>query len=248
MIYLCKVSYLGAAYYGFERQKKFPSIQGKIEEALGVLFQKETLIHGAGRTDAGVSAKGQTISFSTDPIKDEKQFLYAINRLLPSDIAILSLEKKDSKFDARHSNTGKRYSYSFRLGEKRPLESYTVTQLGNRSFDEDMFQETLKLYKGPHDWRDFTSKSTDVDDFIRTVRDVSCTSKGDGLYRVEFVGDGFMTYQIRIMMGVAFKVALGKMTIREVKDALKPKARKIFSFKAPAEGLCLEEVYYEPVH
>jgi tRNA pseudouridine38-40 synthase len=247
MIYLCKVSYLGAAYYGFERQKTVPSIQGKIEDALKVLFQKETLIHGAGRTDAGVSAKGQTFSFESKEIEDEKQFLYALNRTLPSDISVLSIEKKEPGFDARHKATGKRYSYSFRLGEKRPLESFLVAQFGTRAFDEENFAETLKLYKGIHDFRDFTSKATDKDAFVRDISSITLTSH-DGLYRVDVVGNGFMTYQVRIMMGVALKVGFGKMTLREVKDALKPKERKIISYKAPAEGLTLEEVYYAPLH
>jgi tRNA pseudouridine38-40 synthase len=247
MIYLAKVSYLGAAYYGFERQKTFPSIQGKLEEALSILLQKETLIHGAGRTDAGVSAKGQTFSFECDEIKDQKQFLYALNRLLPSDISVLSVEPKEKGFDARHKATGKRYSYSFRIGEKKPLESLMVTQFGSRAFDSEAFAEAVKLYKGVHSFMNFTSKATDKDDFVRDVSSVTVTESG-GLYRVDFVGNGFMTYQVRIMVGVALKVGFGKMTLYEVKAALNAKERKIISYKAPAEGLCLEEVYYAPLH
>jgi tRNA pseudouridine38-40 synthase len=244
MIYLCKVSYLGSAYHGFERQKQLPTIQGKIEEALSVLLQRITHIHGAGRTDAGVSAKGQTFSFETAEIADSHQFLYAFNRLLPSDISVLSLEAKDKGFDARHKSTGKRYSYTFRIGEKRPLESLLVSQFGVRAFESDVFYEAVNLYKGLHDFRDFTSKSSDIDGFVRCIFSVS-HEDSDGLYRVEFIGNGFMTYQVRIMIGVALKVGFGKMTTHEVKAALKPTERKIFSYMAPAEGLTLEEVFYE---
>jgi len=247
MIYLCKVSYLGAAYHGFERQKKLPTIQGQIEESLSVLLQKTTNIHGAGRTDAGVSAKGQTFSFEAPSIEDPHQFLYAFNRLLPSDISVLSLDKKEKDFDARHKSMGKRYSYSFRIGEKRPLESLLVSQFGERTFEPDVFFEAVGLYKGIHDFRNFTSKSTDVDAFVRCIYSVSHEVK-DGLYRVELVGNGFMTYQVRIMIGAALKVGFGKMTTNEVKAALKPTERKIFSYMAPAEGLTLEEVYYERLY
>ncbi|MCI1245563.1 MAG: tRNA pseudouridine(38-40) synthase TruA [Bacilli bacterium] len=247
MIYFCKVSYLGAAYKGFERQPRLATIQGKLEDALKELCQRKTLIHGAGRTDAGVSAKGQTFSFSHEAIKDEKRFLYAFNRLLPSDIAVLSLEKKGDGFDARHSSTGKRYSYSFRIGSKRPLESLTVSQFGSRLFDYGAFAEAIALYKGTHDFRDFTSKGADIGGFKREISKAEC-SVHDGLCRVDFVGNGFMTYQVRIMVGVALKVGFGKMGADEVEAALRPSARKIFSYKAPAEGLTLEEVYYEPIH
>jgi tRNA pseudouridine38-40 synthase len=165
-----------------------------------------------------------------------------------NDIAVLSLTKVADSFDARKSATGKRYSYSFRLGDKRPFEAYEVTQLGHRTLNEDNFQAALSLMKGTHDFRDFTSKAQDKYDFRRTIYDLDVSVDEEGLHRVSFLGNGFMTYQVRIMMGVALKVGMGKMTVEQVKAALDPKERKIISFKAPAEGLCLEEVYYEPIH
>ena len=107
------LQYNGQAYWGFEKQKDYPSIQGKIEEILSSLLDHKIVIHGAGRTDKGVSARGQTFTFfSVKEIQDIERLRVALNRLLPKDIYVLSLKEVDSSFDARHSSCGKIYFYS----------------------------------------------------------------------------------------------------------------------------------------
>lgn len=249
--FLCVLSYIGHSYHGFERQKKYSSIQGEVERALTELIGKETLIHGAGRTDAGVNAKGQTFSFFADKDieKDKERFLYAFNRLLPSDISVLSLKEVPLSFDARHSSMKKIYSYSFLVGPKDPYKAFTVACLGIRGFDYEGFEKAIKSVEGKHDFRDFTTKEEDKDDFCRDISkvDVQYEDLGDGAKqtRITFIGNGFMTYQVRIMVGAAFKVGLGKMSVEEYIRHLSPSKREIISFKAPAEGLTLEEVVYE---
>lgn len=246
--YLCRVSYLGAAYKGFERQKKYRSIQGELERALSSLLGEPSTIHGAGRTDAGVNAKEQTFSFlAKKEVKDFPKFLYAYNRLLPGDISVLSIEEKPLIFDARHSCSGKLYSYSFLLGEKDPFLSYTVAYLGKRPFDYKALKDALNLFVGKHDFKNFTSKPEDKDSFIRTIESITF-DHGFGEYgkvsRVFFKSNGFMTYQIRIMMGAAFKVALGQLPLSFIQEHLDAEERHIISYKAAPEGLTLEEVIY----
>lgn len=243
--YLGVVSYLGSAYKGFERQKDYPSIQGKLEDALHYLFGKETLIHGAGRTDAGVHAKGQTFSFEAEkPISDISAFVYAFNRLLPGDILVRSIKEVPLSFDARHSCMGKRYSYTFRLGTRDPFD-LTAAQLGSQPFDEAAFRSCLSLYLGKHNFEDFTTKAEDKDSFLRTITTCEISAIQANRYTVSLIANGFMTYMVRILLGVAFKVAGGKLSLEDVQKALDPKERKIISFKAPACGLTLEEVFYE---
>jgi tRNA pseudouridine38-40 synthase len=244
MRYCGVLSYCGKAYKGFERQKDYPTIQGKVEAALSYLSGTSVAIHGAGRTDAGVHAKGQTFSFDFDPIPDLGAFVHALNRLLPGDILVLSLRQVDSTFDARHSSSGKVYSYAFHYGQRDPL-ALQEFQLEWPNFSFPLFIACMKLYEGTHNFMDFTPKSEDKDHFIRTIEPIrfAYDEKG-GHMKVTLTGNGFMTYMVRILVGVAFKVAMGKMSLDEVKRALDPTERKIISYKAPAEGLCLEEVLY----
>jgi tRNA pseudouridine38-40 synthase len=244
MNYLGVVSYCGRAYKGFERQKDYPTIQGKLEEALSQYCGKPIEIHGAGRTDAGVNARGQTFSFQSEPLPDLSAFVYALNRLLPGDIAVLSCHEVNASFDARHSSKGKIYSYSFHYGPRDPL-ALTEFQFEWPHFSFPDFIACLRLYEGKHNFMDFTPKSEDKDHFIRTIQPlrIDYDAKG-GHFKVFLTGNGFMTYMVRILVGVALKVGVGKMSLDEVRASLDPQERKIISYKAPAEGLCLEEVLY----
>jgi tRNA pseudouridine38-40 synthase len=243
MKYLGVVQYLGLAYKGFERQKDFPSIQGSLEKALSSLLGHSETVHGAGRTDAGVSAKGQTFSFSEDKtLIDTAAFVHSLNCLLPKDIVVLSLTEVADSFDARHSAIGKVYSYSFHYGKRDPFRSAEY-QLEFPAFDFSLFEQAMNLYLGEHDFRDFTTKASDKDGFIRRI-DRLDFSLQDSHMKVTLEANGFMTYMVRIMVGVAFRVAEGKMPLEEVRALLQPGKRKILSFKADPKGLVLEEVIY----
>ena len=237
MNYLCVVSYLGHSYKGWQKQPGLNTVQGKIEECLSLYFNSPISISGGGRTDARVNALGQVFSFHSDrPIPSKESFLYAMNhRLLPSDISILSIEEKDESFHARHSSVSKTYLYSFRLGEKKPLESVTIAQMGTREFFLSDFLSSLKLLVGTHKFWDFTNKiDVEIDD-----------KDNPKLISVKFKGNRFMTYQVRIMMGASFRVGFGNMTLDEFKSHLDSLERDIINFKAPAEGLTFVEVGYE---
>ncbi len=244
--YLCVCSYLGAAYFGFERQKNHPSIQGKIEECLSAILHEEVKISASGRTDAKVNARGQTFTFlSSSPLLlDDKRFLYAINHVLPNDILVHSLKEVPSSFHARYSASKKTYSYSYHLGEKMPFLSHEVAMLGNKPFSPILFEKAMSMYLGKHNFQDFTPKSEDQFSFERTIFDISFDNKEKDINVVWITGDGFMTYQVRTMVGAAFKVAFEKMTLDELSKRLDSEKRKIITFKAPGEGLCLEKVIY----
>ncbi|HBE98465.1 MAG TPA: tRNA pseudouridine(38-40) synthase TruA [Firmicutes bacterium] len=237
------LQYNGGAYWGFEKQKDYPSIQGKIEETLSSLLNHKIVIHGAGRTDKGVSARGQTFTFfSAKDIQDIERLRIALNRLLPKDICVLSLKEVDPSFDARHSSCGKIYSYSFHFGERNVLSSFEY-QLELPGFSFPSFEECMNLYRGIHDFKNFTSKPMDVNHFIRDIRRIEISEK-KGHVCVLLEANGFMTHQIRIMIAIAFRVGLGKMSLEEVQGLLSDEKRRIISYQADPVGLILEEVLY----
>ncbi len=237
------VQYNGQNYWGFEKQKEYPSIQGKLEETLSSLLDHKITIHGAGRTDKGVSSRGQTFTFVCQKgIDDVEKIRIALNRLLPNDICVISLKEVEHSFDARHSSCGKVYSYSFHYGERDVLSPFEY-QLQIPNFSLNKFKACLDLYLGEHNFKNFTSKPEDIDNFIRKIKRIE-TAEKKGHVSVLLEANGFMTYQIRIMIGVAFRVGLGKMSLEEVSELLTSEKRKIISYKADPVGLILEEVLY----
>lgn len=245
MKYFCRLAYLGSAYQGFQRQPYLKTIQGSLEKQLSLFCGEKIQIKGAGRTDAGVHALGQAFSFETSKRIDEKRFVYALNRLLPVDIKILSIKQVEDSFDARHSSISKTYEYRFTYGEKDPFLKDRVAQFQRDDFDPSLFKKALSYFVGEHDFSNFTSKKEDKDDFIRLIKsiDVEIDEK-EKKGTILFHGSHFMTYQIRFMVGCALKAATKKIDVDSIPLLLSRKPRQIVSFKAPACGLYLVEVNY----
>ncbi len=246
MKYCVTVSYCGRAYYGFQRQKNKVTVQGTIEKVLSDYMGAPTTIKAAGRTDTGVHAIGQTFCFETKKRLNGDRFLLTMNRLLPKDIYFKSIREVEDSFDARHSCTGKVYEYRFTVLRRNPLWDGLVTHLQRDDFKFDGFLQGLMPFKGEHNFRNFTTKPEDVASFVRHVDAIDARyEEADDLVVVRFRGDGFMRYQIRMMIGTAIRVGLGKLTVEDVENALSEEGdRHIVPFKADPDGLYLMEVLY----
>ncbi len=246
MKYCVTVSYCGRAYYGFQRQKNKATVQGTIEKVLSDYMGVPTPIKAAGRTDTGVHAVGQTFCFEAKKRLSAERFLSTMNRLLPKDIYFESVREVDDSFDARHSCVGKVYEYRFTVLKRNPLWVGLVAHLQRDDFKFEAFLQGLMPFKGEHDFRSFTTKPDDVAGFIRHVESIEARYEvKDDLVVVRFQGDGFMRYQIRLMIGTAIRVGLGKLELADVEKALTPgEERHIVPFKADPEGLYLMEVLY----
>lgn len=246
MKYLVIVAYSGESYSGFQRQSKRPSVQAEIEKQLSFYLGKKTEIKAAGRTDAGVHALGQTFTFECEDTLKEEAFLKALNRLLPEDIYFRSVRLVPDSFDARRNATKKAYRYVFSVNERYPIMTNKIAQLRRDDFQLEPFLQALDLFKGKHDFRNFTTKPEDEGGFIRTVYSIDTVTDNDGnLVTVTLQGDGFMRYQIRMMMGAAIRVGLGRIPLEAVSSHLDALPRDILPYKAPACGLTLMEVFYE---
>ncbi len=246
MKYFVTVSYCGRAYYGFQRQKNKVTVQGTIEKVLSDYLGAETVIKAAGRTDTGVHAIGQTFCFESDRNLSEEKFLHTMNRLLPKDIYLESMRTVASDFDARHSCVGKVYEYRFTVLKRNPLWVGLVAHLQRDDFKFEAFLQGLKPFEGAHNFRNFTTKPEDVAGFIRHIESIKATYDEDqDLVVVRFQGDGFMRYQIRMMVGAAIRVGLGKLTPEDIEHALSEDGQRLIShYKADPEGLYLMEVLY----
>ena len=236
-------SYKGTNYYGWQKQAGFISVQSKIEEVLSQIYDTPISITGSGRTDAGVHAYKQYFHFVTEKDKDLKQLTYAMNKMLPEDIHILSLEKVADDFHARYNAKRKIYEYDILLKNKEVF-NYDLAYLYPMDLDIDLLKKALKLFEGEHNYQDFTSKEEDEGNFIRTIYSIEVKQDKD-LVKIKFEGNGFMRYQIRNMVGTAIAVANKKEDISFIKYHLDGnKKREIIAYKAPAMGLYLVDVIY----
>ena len=240
---VAKVSYKGTNYQGWQIQPNACSIQETIEKVISKILNADITIYGSGRTDAGVHARGQVFHFETDKENiDVDKLRYSINCLLPEDIHILSLEECDKDFHSRYSAVEKHYSYSIKLGENDPFNNEFVYTY-SKPLDVEAFIKAFEPFNGEHNFQDFTSKEEDEDNFVRRVQ--ISTKVEDDTIRVDFIGNGFMKYMIRFLVGAALAVAESKESIDFIKEHLRSdKKRQIISYKAPAIGLVLEEVNY----
>ena len=237
-------SYKGTNYYGWQKQVGFVSVQSTIEEVLSKVYDSPISITGSGRTDAGVHALKQYFHFDSEKEKDLKQLAYSLNKMLPDDIKILSFERVDDDFHARYNARKKIYEYRIVLKNKDPFQD-ELAFVYPMELDFDLFKDALNKFVGKHNYQDFTSKEEDEGGFIREIYGIN-VDKNDNDIKVRFVGNGFMRYQIRNMIGAAINVSNKKEDLSFIDYHLKEdKTREIISYKAPANGLYLVDVLYK---
>lgn len=237
-----KVSYLGTNYHGWQKQVNDSSIQEEIEKVLSTILNEQISIYGSGRTDQGVHAKGQTFHFDIDKNIDLSRLRYSVNMLLPKDIHILEFKETDKDFHARFSAKGKHYQYLINVDEFDPFLKDT-TMYYPYKFDLNLFKKALELFKGKHDYKNFTSKEEDDDNFIREITSIEVTTD-ENLVVIDLIGNGFMRYMIRDLIGTALAISTGKESLDYIYKHLDTSKREITSYKADSNGLYLIEVFY----
>lgn len=239
---LAKVKYLGTNYHGWQKQVNDNSVQTEIEKVLSQILNEDISIVGSGRTDAGVHALGQTFHFVINKDIDLDRFRYSVNSLLPHDIHIISFERVDEDFHARFNVKKKHYRYHFYSGELDPFLEGRAT-FYPQEFDRQKLKNSLSLFVGKHNYQDFTSKEEDELNFIREIYEINYVEEGNNHY-IDFIGNGFMRYMIRDIVGTVLAVASNKIDISFISNHLDSKKREIVSYKAPSDGLYLIDVIY----
>ena len=243
MRFLIKFSYDGSAYCGFQTQKGMNTIQEKIEEALTKINNnKKTGLVATGRTDKGVHAIAQYGHADLEVDITEYKLKRALNSNLPDDIHVIEAKKVPDDFHARYNVKRKEYKYFINLGEYNPLERNYVFQY-NYKLDVDAMKKAIKYFEGEHDFRAFVTDNQEKSNCIRTIFSTNIELDNDKLI-LTFIGDGFLRYQVRNMVGYLIKVGEDKVKPESVKDVLESLDRTKSGKTAPAEGLYLYNVEY----
>jgi tRNA pseudouridine38-40 synthase len=239
MNYVIEIAYDGSKFYGFQRLNEEMSVQKALEEALTVINKQSVEVKGAGRTDRGVHANGQCVSFKLDIDIDTNGLKRALNSLLKPYIYVKDVRVVDENFHARFSVVKKKYIYRINLGEFNPqIEDYVYQS--EYKLDVDKMKEVSKLYLGVHDFHNFVSGERE--DSTCVVYNINFNQEDD-ILTIEFVGKSFYRYMVRNLVGMMIEVGRGKDTIDKVKRMLESE-EDFNGFTAPANGLYLEKIEY----
>ena len=244
MRFLIKFSYDGSRYAGFQKQKGLETIEEKMENAITKINNGvKTTITATGRTDKGVHAYAQYAHTDIGISITEKKLKRALNSNLPEDIHVIETKEVDHDFHARYDVKEKTYQYILNMGEYNPLERNYIFQY-NYQLKVDKMKEAIKLFEGTNDYRAFVTDNKDKGNCIRTITKTKLEEKENKLF-FTFIGDGFLRYQVRNMVGILIKVGEGKISPKDVEKIIESRDRTKSGKTAPAEGLYMMDVKFK---
>jgi len=245
--YRITVEYDGGPFVGWQRQDTGPSIQGALEDAVFAFSGERVLVQGAGRTDAGVHARGQVAHFDLPVDKRLEEVRGALNyHLKPNPIAVPSVEVASADFHARFSATGRRYRYRILNRRSRPgLDAGFVWHVPV-PLKADAMADAASVLIGHHDFNSFRSVSCQAKSSLKTLDLLTVTREGDEI-AIDVGARSFLHNQVRILVGTLQLVGRGQWSKKHVEDALAAKDRTRAGPTAPPTGLCLMEVRYDAV-
>ena len=180
MKYLIELSYDGSKFYGFQKQSNKETVQGNVESILSKILNEKITTTGASRTDRGVHAYSQFISFETNKIKDVNKFVYSVNQLLNEYIHIKNINIVNDEFSPRYDVVMKEYIYKINVGEYNPIEKDYVYQY-NKSINISLIKKAIKKIKGKHNFKSFTS-DTEKEDYVRDIKDIKIIKEDNYIY------------------------------------------------------------------
>lgn len=243
--YRLQVEYDGRPYKGFQAQGDLPTVQGSIERAIAAFSGEKLRITAAGRTDTGVHASGQVVSFDlVKPFPVEK-VRDAINAFLtPEPIAVIAAEVAGDGFSARFSATGRMYLYRI-LNRRAPpaLEQGRVWHV-KKPLDAERMQQAAQSLVGTYDFTTFRDIECQSKSPVKTLDIARVRRFGDEIHLV-FAARSFLHRQVRSMTGTLVEVGIGRWEVEDVARALKAADRTACGQVAPPHGLCLTHVTYE---
>ncbi|MFZ7104444.1 MAG: tRNA pseudouridine(38-40) synthase TruA [Peptococcaceae bacterium] len=239
------IEYDGTNYHGFQIQANqgIPTIQGKLESCLMRVLKEPIKIIGAGRTDAGVHAEGQTINFLTHSRIPLDKLPLAINTKLPVDIVIKSVEEVSPDFHAQYDAKGKYYVYRIYNNRIPSVFNRCYAYFVPYKIEPDLIARGCKLFVGTHNFKSFAASGTTVKDFVRTIYGCEFKKQSE-LWEIHIQGSGFLYNMVRIIAGTLLELGKGKRTLLSITEALENEDRNMAGQTAPAHGLCLKSVLY----
>lgn len=238
------IEYDGTNYLGWQVQPKGPTLQGILEEKLGLLTGEPIRLFGSGRTDSGVHALGQVAHFKTQSQMDIHTIQRALNSLLPHDIAIQKVEEVDEGFHARKHSKSKVYEYRILNRNLRSVFHRGYVWYIPQKLNLTEMKKATRSLIGEHDFSAFRTVGSPTRTTVRRVIRAEWKRGRDGLIRFEIEANGFLKQMVRSIIGTLVEIGKGRMKAAEIRKVLNSRDRKEAGPTAPAQGLFLKEVKY----
>jgi len=244
------IQYDGTEFHGWQMQGELRTVQGELTRALCQIEGREVVVHGSGRTDAGVHAEGQVASVDLQKQITAQKLRAAINGNVGKDVRVVEAKVVADDFHARYSALEKTYQY--RVINSPVMSPFWLRYAHHeaRALDLERMSHSAKLFLGLHDWTAFSSAQSDTETKSRTITGLTVSGGWDeraGCQVIEMTvsADGFLRYMVRSIVGTLLAVGRGEIDSALVEHAINEGDRSLVGATAPACGLTLVSVRYE---
>ncbi len=240
------VEYDGSCFVGWQRQKDGPSVQAAVEEALGFVAGHAVDLHCAGRTDAGVHATGQVIHFDTTAVREERNWLLGANARLPESVALLWAQPVSRAFHARFAAQARRYRYVIANQAVRPAIQARGLAWWRYPLDAQRMHEAAQGLVGSHDFTSLRAMACQAKSSTKTIHSIAVSRQGRFVV-LDVHANAFLHHMVRNIAGLLIPIGQGKREAGWVREVLTARDRRASGITAPAGGLYLVGVDYDPV-
>ncbi|AFP76146.1 tRNA pseudouridine synthase A [Mycoplasmoides gallisepticum CA06_2006.052-5-2P] len=238
---LINISYHGTKFHGYAVQNDYETVQSKLQDALAWIYESKIYVNASGRTDKGVHAINQYISFYIDDRISLEKLREILNRYGQNKWYIKWIKEVDRNFHARFSAKAKTYFYLIDYCANNPL-FYDHAWIVNFQLDFNLIEKAIPILEGTHNFWSFST--ADKDKGLRTIHKIDLKQEDNKVY-IYITGDGFLRSMVRMIVGALYNIGIKKYDLNHLKWLLdNPKKGRAIT-KAPASGLYLYEVYYE---
>lgn len=244
------IQYDGTDFHGWQIQNDLRTVQGELTRVLSLIEGREVVVHGSGRTDAGVHAEGQVASVQLQREIAPAKLRAAINGNLERDVRVLDVQEVSDDFHPRFSARGKTYVY-------RVVNAPVMSPFWNRyahqearELDLEKMRSSAKLFPGEHDWTAFSSAQSEAGTRVRTITALEITARWDergkcSLVEMSVTANGFLRYMVRSIAGTLLAAARNEIDEETISRAIQTGERALLGPTAPACGLTLIRVQYD---
>ena len=236
------LEYDGTAFHGWQSQRRERTVQAELQSALrGLTGQRKVVVIGAGRTDAGVHARGQVASVKLDTTIPPDRLRQAVNSKLPEDLRVRSAALVPDSCHAQRSATARRYSYA--VTTATPVLGRQYVWASSWQHDVELLSRCAAMILGRHDFAGFAKANSDTPSTVCIVQESQWESPGPQLtYHV--TADRFLHHMVRYLVGTMMEVARGHYALEQFAALLEDGPGEVSVQRAPASGLVLEQVFY----
>ena len=244
------IHYDGTDFHGWQMQGELRTVQGELTKAVSLIEGCGVVVHGSGRTDAGVHAEGQVANVSLQKTITPEKLRAAINGNVGKDLRVMDAKVVADDFHARYSALGKTYLYRVMNGPVMSPFWLRYADHEARALDLECMSQCAKFFLGLHDWTAFSSAQSDAETRSRTITALTVSGHWDGRAGCQVIeltvsADGFLRYMVRSIVGTLLAVGRGEIDFSLVQRAINEGDRSLVGATAPACGLTLVSVRYE---